>query len=101
MSIPPSSDDEQRDAQSVAWKSLALGACSIIVLLCGSLFGYLLNDLRDQAKINADTNLSQWRKLGEINDRTIELSIRQQAVLQAITDFEERLRALERAHKGH
>ena len=83
-------------SKPVDYKTLFLGACSLIVLLCGGLYSVWVTSLQQAADSNARTNEKQWERLRELSDAMRDLRVRQDRILFDTNDQERRLRDMEK-----
>lgn len=79
-------------------KSLLYGACSLIVLLAGVVWGLWNSNHSSEIEDTQRANAVQWERLRQLNDLSIEHKTILERLRRDLDDQETRLRALE--HRG-
>lgn len=82
--------------EPVDYKTLFMGACSVVVFLGGGMVS-LWNHSSDQSNTEKrNTDERQWEHIGRINDSVIEHRADISSTLRHMADLEARVLALER-----
>lgn len=88
--------DHQADStRTVDYKTLFLGACVLVSVLGGSLWGLWDSNHSGEVDEARRSNELQWQRLRELNDKVIENSGSVRYLAERTIDQEDRIRQLE------